>query len=323
MIGDRTTEEAPVREQRGPTVLVVDDDAATRRLLERVLDADGLRCVIAKDGEEGVQLAHATRPDLIVMDISMPKLDGLSALRKIRGSHRLATTPVIFLTGDTGIDSLVDHLGAGADDYLVKPVRAREFIARVRLALRRVESLRDLNPLTLLPGNGAIMREIQQRLGHGEALAFLHVDLDNFKAFNDHYGFARGDRAIRKLADLLNSSLEAVPSERHFAGHIGGDDFVVLTIPELCEPVATEITTQFDSEAPFLYRPSDRVRGWIDVRDRRGRSRRTPLMSVSIGIARTDQRPLDSPARIASVASEMKAVAKREPGSAWAVDRRR
>jgi diguanylate cyclase (GGDEF)-like protein len=307
----------------GHTVLVVDDDAPTRWIVVRILRSEGFACAQAGDGEEGVQLALEVRPDLILMDLSMPKLGGLAALRRIRRDFRASSTPVIFLTANGDVDSVVEHLGAGGDDYLVKPVVPAELVARVRLALRRAEALRDLNPLTGFPGNSAILREITSRATAGRSLACMHVDIDAFKDFNDRYGFVRGDLAIKATADVLVDALQAVPCAEHFAGHVGGDDFVVVTAPALAEAVAREITQRFDQATRGLYDPGDRQRGWIEVRDRRGRLRRTGLMSVSIGVARTDSRRLDSAGQIAAVASEMKAFAKRELGSAWAVDRRR
>jgi len=305
------------------TVLVVEDDELTRQILARVLEAAGLQTQLARDGEEGVRLALEQRPDVILMDLSMPKMGGLEALARIRADYRARSTPVILLTANGHIDSIVEHLAAGADDYLVKPIAHAELVARVRLALARATTLRDLNPLTGLPGNAAIMRELAQRLAAGRRLACMHIDVDDFKAYNDHYGFARGDDAIRTTADTILDALEAAPDPEHFAGHIGGDDFLVVTAPKLAEPLARDIISRFDLVVPGLYDEGERERGWIEVSDRRRTTRRSPLMSISIGIARTDMLPLDSPGAISATAGEMKAAAKSQPGSALAVDRRR
>jgi len=305
-----------------PRVLVVDDDAPTRTALKRILEAGGFRCSEARDGDDGARAAINLRPDLILLDVAMPKVGGLEALARIRSDFHLSSTPVIFLTGNGQIDSIVAHLGAGGDDYLIKPVRGAELVARVQLALRRAEQLRDLNPLTGLPGNAGIFREIGRRLAAGRPLACLYADVDNFKVYNDRYGFACGDAAITVIADTLVSALEAIPSCEHYTGHVGGDDFVVVTAPDLAEPVARAIIDRFDRAAPALYSGADRERGWIATQDRDGSRRITPLMSISVGIARTDTRQLESPAEIAAVASEMKAYAKRQDGSSYAVDRR-
>jgi diguanylate cyclase (GGDEF)-like protein len=304
------------------TVLVVDDDAATRLVFARVLESAGFRCELAMDGEEGVRLALEQRPDIILMDLSMPRLGGLDALARIREDYRARSTPVVLITANGHIDSVVEHLDAGADDYIVKPVAPAELVARVELALRRAAMLRDLNPLTGLPGNGAILHEIGTRLAADRPLAAMYADVDAFKAYNDRYGFARGDIAIRATADALLDALDANPSSEHFAGHIGGDDFLLVTRPDLAAPLARDIIDRFDAVVPGLYDAVDRKRGWVEVLDRRHQRQRAPLMTISIGIARTDTHPLHSAVAIAAVASEMKGVAKLDPGSAFAVDRR-
>ncbi|MDX6692024.1 MAG: hypothetical protein QOG15_3481 [Solirubrobacteraceae bacterium] len=304
-------------------VLIVDDDEPTRQILRHVLVAAGFECELAEDGEDGVHKAIECRPAIILMDLSMPKLGGLEALAQIRRDYRARSTPVILLTANGNIDSIVEHLAAGADDYLVKPVAPAELVARVQLALQRSATLRDLNALTGLPGNAAILREISMRLEAGRQLACMHADVDAFKAFNDHYGFARGDIAIRTTADALLDALEAAPSPEHFAGHIGGDDFIVLTAPELAAPLARDIISRFDASVPDLYDKTEREQGWVEVWDRRRQLHRAPLMSISIGIARTDTHPVISPVALAAIAGEMKAVAKLQTGSALAVDQRR
>ncbi len=304
------------------TVLIVEDDEATRQILRHVLESAGFECRLAVDGEQGVQMALEHRPEIILMDLSMPKVGGLEALALIRRDYRARSTPVVLLTANGKSDSVVEHLDAGADDYLVKPIAPAELVARVKLALHRAAMLRDLNALTGLPGNAAILREIAQRLAAGRHLACMHADVDAFKAYNDRYGFARGDLAIRATADALIDALDAAPSREHFAGHIGGDDFLVLTAPELAEPLARDIIERFDRAVPDLYDPTERDQGWVEVWDRRRQLHRAPLMSLSIGIARTDTHPLNSPIAVAATASEMKAVAKLHTGSALAVDQR-
>lgn len=309
--------------QPAGTVLIVEDDESTRQILQHVLGAAGFHCQLARDGEEGVRLALERRPEIILMDLSMPKVGGLEALERIRQDYRARSTPVILLTADGTIDSVVEHLAAGADDYLIKPIAPAELVARVKLALQRATMLRDLNALTGLPGNAAIMREISQRIGGGRELGCMHADIDGFKAFNDRYGFARGDLAIATTADALLDALEAAPSSEHFAGHIGGDDFIVLTAPELVEALAQDFIERFDHVAPGLYDPAERNQGWVEVWDRRRQLHRAPLMSISIGIVRTDTHVLESAVAIAAAAGEMKVVAKLQTGSAMAVDRRR
>jgi diguanylate cyclase (GGDEF)-like protein len=191
------------------------------------------------------------------------------------------------------------------------------------VALRRSRALRGLNPLTGLPGNTVIIEETQKLLDASQSFAFLYADLDNFKAYNDHYSFQRGDEVIRALGSAILASLEATPSTARFAGHVGGDDYVAIVEADRGEAVAEDICKRFDAEIRNHYDPDDRERGWIEVEDRRGQVTRFGLCSVSIGIVISSTRGYDNAAEVIAIAAEVKGVAKRTQGSSWAVDRRR
>ena len=155
------------------------------------------------------------------------------------------------------------------------------------------------------------------------SFALVHADLDNFKAYNDRYGFLRGDEAIRATATLLVDAVEEVEGSPTFVGHVGGDDFALLLPQAAAERVATEIVAAFDIFAPSLHDPVDVDRVSIEVCDRSGQLRRFPLLAISLGIATTAHRGFASPTEVAAIASETKQRAKAEPRSAWWVDRRR
>jgi diguanylate cyclase (GGDEF)-like protein len=166
-----------------------------------------------------------------------------------------------------------------------------------------------------------ILEEIARRVGTGEPLAVGYLDIDNFKAYNDAYGFLRGDEVIQLLASALRSSAGRV-AERPFIGHIGGDDFVLICRPEHVESLSRTIVQLFDAMVPGLHDPHDAARGYLEMVDRQGVLRRTPLVSVSIGVATNERRAFTDHREVVAVATEMKSVAKGEPGSAIAVDRR-
>jgi len=304
-------------------VLVVDDDDQMLRLVKRVLERAGFECVTIGDGEVAHESAVDWRPDIILLDLMLGSTTGDQILADIRKDFRTRLIPVVFLTVRSSLKDKVEHLLAGADDYVTKPFIAEELVARLRAVISRSTNTRDLNPLTGMSGNTDILREINQRLKANERFAVLYPDIDTFKSYNDHYGFLRGDDVIKKLSTIVLEVLEANYSPRHFAGHVGGDDFVILTDPSLAETIATEVTRRFDEAVPALYDPQDRERGWIEYEERNGNTLRAPLVSVSIGIVIAEPGRYTSAAALASRAAEVKGVAKRMPGSKWVLDRRR
>ncbi|HSK23483.1 MAG TPA: response regulator [Egicoccus sp.] len=305
-------------------VLVVDDEADVRVYLTVTLELAGFDVVEAGDGIEALELARSNAPDLVLLDVMMPRLDGMQTLRRLRSDPRTSHLPVLLTTARAQRDDVLQGLDSGADDYLTKPIDADVLVARVRAALRRADQQRSLNPLTGLPGNERILGELSGRLDRNEDVALLYVDLDQFKPYNDHYGFLRGDDALRALADLLRDVASEVGDAETFVGHVGGDDFVVVLAPELAEAVADAVCTRFDAIAPSLYDVEDRRAGGIEVADRRGVPQHFGLLSLSIGVAMTTQRDIGHHGELVTVATEMKRYAKSRAvsGSAYAVDRR-
>ncbi len=308
----------------GEKVLVVDDDFDIARYVELNLSLEGFSVHVAHDGEEAVATAQALRPDAVLLDVMMPGLDGYEVCRRLRSNARTSHCAIIMLTAKSLSADTVLGLTAGADDYISKPFDPPELVARVRAALRRAKQLRDVSPLTGLPGNSEITRQLEQLVAAHQPFGFIHADLDHFKAYNDRYGFLRGDSAIKATAEVLSDVLARHDnSETCFLGHIGGDDFVLLTDPDEAEMVATEVIADFDAMAPSLYDPEDAARGWIEIDDRRNNRQRVQIMSISLGVATTRYRPLLAVAEASAIATEMKMAAKADEGSAFRIDNRR
>jgi diguanylate cyclase (GGDEF)-like protein len=243
--------------------------------------------------------------------------------RLLRKDPRTTTTSIIMLTARNLPADRVIGLEAGADDYVDKPFDVDELLARVQGRLRRARQLRQTSPLTGLPGNFEIEHRLEMLIADGEPFALIHADLDGFKAYNDHYGFLRGDRAIVLTARVVGWAVADHGTPKCFVGHIGGDDFAVVCAPDSARDIADSVVTKFDEQVPNLYDPDDRERGFIEVADRAGVVTRYPFLTISLGVASTDVRPIESPAEAASIAVEMKRFAKGVGGSIWALDRRK
>jgi diguanylate cyclase (GGDEF)-like protein len=306
----------------GERLLVVDDDPFIARLLEIELRAASYDVRIASDGEQALSLAQQDCPDLVLADVMMPNMDGFELTRRLRMDPRTASVSVIMLTARGLSADKLEGFAIGADDYIVKPFDTPELLARIRGVLRRAKDHRAASPLTGLPGNVRIEEEIDTRVEHNRAFAVLYADLDHFKAFNDHYGFLRGDQAIQATAKLIEEAAIDATGGEAFVGHVGGDDFVVVVEPERAVTVAEAIVQRFDATAPEWYDPEDRANGWIEVMNRRGELQRFAVVSISVGIASTEKRKFNHYAEAVAVATEMKQFTKATVGSSWASDRR-
>lgn len=303
-------------------ILVVDDDEDILRVVRINLELEGFEVATAVDGQEALDSALESPPDLVLLDIMMPRMDGLTALRKMRSHPSIANTSIILLTARGLPEDRVTGLELGADDYITKPFDVGELVARVKAVLRRTQAARDTSPLTGLPGNFRIGAEIEGRIEAGTPFALIHCDLDNFKAFNDHYGFMRGDQVIKFCAGCLTQAAEDVGDPGAFVGHIGGDDFVALVEGSLAEQFCKTVIDRFDDGILDLYDTADALRGYIEVTDRRGERFAFPVVSISMGVVTNLTRPIHSQWEASAVAVEMKEYAKKRHGSSYEIDRR-
>jgi PleD family two-component response regulator len=303
-------------------ILIADDEPSVLHLLELVLTNEGYQVLMAANGDQLVRMAQAVVPDLVIVDLMMPSMDGYEAIRQLRNDTRTAHLPMLILTAKSAPDDVVTGFETGADDYITKPFNIPELLARIRGHLRRAQAQPVRSPLTGLSGNVLLSEEIKYRLRSQAPFALIYIDLDNFKAFNDTYGPARGDRVILALAEILLESIQAHGSSGDFIGHIGGDDFAIVTLPELAEPIVHDLIERFDVRVRNLYDDADLERGYLQGVDRQGVPRRFPITTLSIGVVTNLRRTFSDHEAISRVAAEMKAFAKQQPGSSFAIDNR-
>lgn len=316
-----SAEQLPGRDHVHPTILVGDDDADFCYLLRLMLSSAGYSVLTAHDGHTLVSLAQEHMPDLVLVDLVMPRLDGYEALRQLRNDTRTAHIPMIVVTARGAPADLVSGFESGADDYVTKPVISDELIARIKGHLRRAARRPVHSPLTGLPGNGLLTEEIRYRQRRLMAFALLHLDLTAFKAFNDTYGFARGDQAIKALADALRGALSDQNDPGAFLGHIGGDDFAFVCAPEHAEGLCRSAIARFDALAPSLYDDADRSRGYLETIDRDGELRRFPPMALVIGGAINTPDRFAGPEDLSRCVAEMKQLAKQRLASVYLISR--
>ena len=304
-------------------LLVADDTPDLLTLITDSLRLEGFSVEGAADGQQALEMIRRDPPDAVILDLWMPRLDGFGVVRALKEDPLLQHLPVLIMSAAGSRDNKIQGLDLGADDFITKPIDLPELAARVKMVLRRTRQGLDANPLTRLPGNSTIQARIAAAVAAGGPLAVLYADLNSFKAYNDAYGYEAGDRVLRETARVILESVRArgVPAS-DFVGHIGGDDFLVVTDPERMEALAQEVTARFDRCAPAFYKEEDRARGRILSKDRQGNEVEFPLLSIAVGVCHNTLKPLTSYAEVSALGAELKKVAKREPGSAYFIDRR-
>ncbi len=306
-----------------PRVLLADDQMELLLLMKETVEAAGFEVFIASDGQEALKVIFETHPDIVVLDYNMPIKDGLTVARNLKDNPLFAHIPIIICTGVSEKHTKIKGLSMGIDDYLIKPVDTDELVARIRMILKRNKLVLDTNPLSKLPGNPSIQARVEREIQQAHPFAVLYLDLNNFKAYNDIYGFESGDRILKATANLLVKLTIQNENSRDFIGHIGGDDFIIVTEFARAEELAGRIVKAFDEIAPSFYGKEDRARGYIISTDRQSNIKKFPFLSIAIGIVHNMLRPLVSFAQVSNIGTELKKAAKNQENSSYILDRRK
>lgn len=302
-------------------ILTVDDDPDILDVLLATLDS-AYEVIQACNGMDAIEKAKKNSPDLLILDYNLPDMCGPDICKILRKDPFFIHTPILMLTGKGEIEDKVTGLEAGVDDYMVKPFSPEELTARIKMLIKRSNLNLDANPLTRLPGNVSINKELSEKIKTQESFAVLYIDIDNFKALNDFYSFERGDNAIKETAIILIQSIQKEGTVNDFIGHIGGDDFVIITLAENAEQIAKTIINDFDSIATQFFDEKERLQGYIETKGRDNQIQKFNFPSISIGIITNSEKNFQHTAQINSLGAEMKSLAKKFTGSKYIFDQR-
>ena len=306
----------------GIKILIADDDPDIREILKLTLSEENYETIEAKNGEEALEIIRSKPLDLALLDYKMPKMDGRQVCNLVKKDLLLQHLPVIMVTGKGEVSDKISGINSGADDYIVKPFEPKELLARIRMVLRRTQRDLEENPLTRLPGNVSILNELSNCVENKKLYAVCYADLDKFKAYNDKYGFECGDNVIRETARILLAAVKEYGAPDDFVGHIGGDDFVVITTPNLVDKICEKIIRDFDKISPSFYNQEDRESGFIIGYDRQSKIHKIPLLSISIGVVSNEMRNITHVAQIGEIGAELKKLAKSMEKSNYVKDKR-
>jgi CheY-like chemotaxis protein len=239
------------------TILIVEDDVDVAEMLTAYFRAQGYEVLAVNWGEDAVKTCKSSRPDLVILDIRLPDIDGFEVARRLRGNQRTQDIPIIFLTEKRERSDRLQGLELGADDYITKPFDIQELRLRVRNSLRRTEQSSLTNPVTSLP-EGAL---VDERLGeclHGGDWALLQVSIDNLSGFREAYGFVASDDVVRAVSLMIHNAMRDMGGAGDFIGHLGPTDLVLVTQPSLLAALTERLRTRLDQSLEYFYPLKDR-----------------------------------------------------------------
>jgi CheY-like chemotaxis protein len=304
-------------------VLAVDDSKLFRDMLGQILKERGYEPRVASSGVEALEIAAEESPDVVLVDLTLPDIDGFEVCKHLRSDPCTHGIPILVITSleESGFEVMA--IDAGADDFIVKPVDPLVLDARISMIIRRMRRERLANPLTGLPGNVLIEQEVACRLSRGAIFALNYADLDDFKNYNDRYGYQRGDECLLLAAHVIEFAVRGEGNKEDFVGHVGGDDFVYITTPDKCEAIGKRIISDFDSAIPGLYDDKTRQRGFFVATDRLGHRHKIPVVTISIATVDSEKKEFTSSIEMVDAVTRLKSYAKKLEGSVYVKERRK
>jgi DNA-binding response OmpR family regulator len=264
-------------------ILVVEDDLDISQMLRLYFDSQGYEVLAVMRGNDALEMCRKKQPNVVVLDIMLPDMDGYDVCRELRGNLRTSHIPIIFLTQKDERSDKIAGLELGADDYITKPFDIEELKLRVQGAMRRAEATSLTDPTTGLPSAKLIEEQLKQLVTRND-WAMLYVVLNHIDAFTDTQDIVARDDFLRFVAMSLNEAVEAYGTSNDFIGHTSGNDFMVITMPAAVDAIKAEFSQRFEQTVPTFYDFLTRERGYVVYIDRDGNDQQSPLMSLCIGV---------------------------------------
>lgn len=303
--------------------LIISSDKELRNVLKFCFEGWGYDVLTFKDIISDITPVRRASPDVIIVDVRSASNADLKICRTLKDDFLTASIPIITLINKRQLRSQLLNIKQGVDDYLIKPPDPLDLRVRVEMAMRRSQYSFYATPLTGLPGGRIIEETLKEKIKNGEDFSFAYLDIDNFKYFNDTYGYVRGDRAIMQSAYMLYAAVSKFGNKEDFIGHIGGDDFIFITTPDRHRDICHNFILSFDKVIPFHYTAEDRKNGYITARDRTHNVKKIPLMTISIAVANSSrQSDFKNAIEINEKVAEVKRYLKTFEGSKFMADRR-
>lgn len=304
------------------TVYLIDDDESLKKNLNEIFKQDK-NFKFKQIKTENIDVALKDIPALIIINEDTITESAIEVCHKIRNNEDNSITPVIVVTSDTDRTHRVEILRAAATYFIKNPIDFEYLYYTIENIVNLLYINRKVSPLTNLPGNVQIQAEMKKRLLKKEFFVMLYFDLDNFKAYNDIYGFSNGDEIIKFTARTIIKNAHLKDDDNNFVGHIGGDDFVAILEDKDYEKVCQNIILEFDKNIKKYFSEDDVSRGYLEVPNRKGIIEEFPLTTISVGVVEVDPGRFHNSLEIGEAGAQVKHLAKTIQGSTYVIDRRK
>ncbi len=272
---------------------------------------------------ENVDVALKDIPALIIINEDTVTEDAVQICRKIRNNDDNAITPIIVVTSNVIREHRIEILKEAVTYFIKNPIDYEYLYYTIKNITSLLYINRRVSPLTSLPGNVQIQAEIKKRLMKKEYFVMLYLDLDNFKAYNDTYGFSQGDEVIKFTARTIVNNVHSKEEDNNFVGHIGGDDFIAIVEDKDYEKICQNIILEFDKNIKKYFNEDDIKRGFLEVPNRKGIIEEFPITSISIGAVEVEADRFHNTLEIGEAGAQVKHLSKTIPGSTYVIDRRK
>ncbi len=303
-------------------IYIIDDDESSIIVFRELFKNDPEYKFISVTSDQ-IDIALKNIPSIIIVNEDAIEVDVLDLCKKIRRDEDNSITPIIVVSSNSEKEHRIEILKESVEYYIKKPVNAQYLYFTIKNLSRLLTINRRISPLTGLPGNVQIHAELKKRISNREDFSVLYLDLDNFKAYNDVYGFLKGDQIIKFTADTIIRCVHEYVPDGSFIGHIGGDDFIAILPILYCEKVCESIISNFDAQVVKFFTEEDVEKGYIEVANRKGVIEQFALTSISIGVVEADKGRFSNMLEIGEVGAQVKHLAKSIMGSSYSIDRRK
>lgn len=303
-------------------IYIIDDDESCIPVFEQLFCNDKeyqFKCVKTQE----INVALKNIPSLIIINEDSISRDTVEICDMIRKDEDNSITPIIVASSNSDKKHRIDIISRSVEYYIKKPVDEQYLYYTIKNLMRLMYMNRRVSPLTGLPGNVQIHAELKKRMLNHEEFAVLYIDLDNFKAYNDVYGFLKGDEIIKYTAKVIVRNVHSIENNNCFVGHIGGDDFVAIVEKTDYDKICQDILADFDHHISQFFTQQDLERGYLEVANRRGIMEQFPLTSLSIGVVEVEPGRFRNILEIGEIGAQVKHNAKTVLGSSYAINRRR